>query len=82
MITNTARSRERSQVRATIQETPAHRLDVSLERGAYGTHLMLITFVPTARNPEEQVKFQTTLSDTELRNFEKVLSAAVASATI
>ena len=69
-------------MRATIQETPAHRLDIELKRGAYGTSLKLITFVPIARNPEEKVKFQTTLSDTELRNFEKVLSAAVASATI
>lgn len=69
-------------MKATIQETPAHRLDVSLEKGAYGTHLKLITFVPTARRPEEQVKYQTTLSDTELKNFQKVLSEAVADATI
>ena len=34
------------------------------------------------RRPEEQVKFQTLLSDTELRNLQKVLSEAVAAATI
>lgn len=69
-------------MKATIQETPAHRLDVSLERGAHGTSFKLITFVPTARRPEEQVKYQTTLSDAELKNFQKVLSEAVADATI
>lgn len=69
-------------MKATIIDTPAHRLDVSLERGAHGTSFKLITFVPHARRPEEQVKFQATLSDTELKNFQKVLSEAVAAATI
>jgi hypothetical protein len=69
-------------MKTTIQETPAYRLDIDLERSAHGTSLKLISFVPTARRPEEQVKFQALLSDTELNKLQKVLSEAVADATI
>jgi len=69
-------------MKTTIQETPAYRLDIELKRGPHGTSLMLISFVPTARHPEEQVKFQALLSDAELQKLQKVLSDAVASATI
>jgi hypothetical protein len=69
-------------VKTTIINTPAHRLDISLERSVHGTSLKLTTFVPHARRPEEQVKFHAILSDAELNILQKVLSEAVASATI
>lgn len=69
-------------MKTTLQSGPAYRLDVSLERGAYGTVLKLLSYMPLAKNPGEHVQFQTTLSDDELKNFQKVLTEAVASATI
>lgn len=70
-------------MKTTIQETPDHRLDVSLERVApYGTWLKLITFAPMSRHPREHVDFQALLSDTELKKFQKVFTEAVAAAKI
>lgn len=65
-------------MKTTIQSTAGYRLDVSLERGAYGTVLKFISFVPHASKPEERTQFQVLLSDAEI----KVLSEAVAAATI
>lgn len=69
-------------MKTAIQTTAAYQLIVNLERTPYGTVFKLISLVPTARHPEEQVKFQTTLSDAELKTFAQVLSNAVAHATI
>jgi hypothetical protein len=68
--------------RQTIQQTEAWRLDVELIETKWGATVRFISFVPSARRPEEQVKLQLNLSHAELETLQKVLSEAVASATI
>jgi hypothetical protein len=50
----------------TIIETPAYKLTAKFDRTTQGTSIKLISFIPEARRPEEQVKFQVTLTDEEL----------------
>ena len=73
-------------MKTIIHCNPSFQLYVDLEPNKYSVSLKLITFVPTARRPEEQVKFQANLSLEELkalhRAIEKVLPKPVASATI
>jgi hypothetical protein len=77
---------QRLQDPAVIHSSPAYRLSVQLTPHRGGTTLKFISFVPTARRPEEQTKFQVTLTDQELAIFalelQKVLPNAVATATI
>ena len=53
-------------MRALIQSTPAYELSADITPTAYGHNFRLISFVPTARQPGEHVKFQTTCSQAEL----------------
>lgn len=50
-----------------FQSTPAWQLDACITRTRYGHHLLISSFVPTARRPEHQVKFSGTFSNEELR---------------
>ena len=68
--------------RHTIQQTEAWRLDAELIETKHGATVRFISFVPSARRPEEQVKFQLHLTHDELERLQKFFSAAVASATI
>jgi hypothetical protein len=68
--------------RQTIQQTEAWRLDVELIETQWGATVRFISFVPTARRPEEQVKLQLNLSQNELERLQKFLSDTVAAATI
>ena len=49
-----------------IQSTPAYELSADIIPTPYGHNLKLISFVPSARRPEEQVKFQGLFSSAEL----------------
>lgn len=73
-------------MKTIIQDTPAYQLVLDLEQTNYGVNVRFISFVPTARRPEEQVKLQLVLSLEELdqiqKAIQKVLAQAVASATI
>lgn len=66
-------------MRSTIQATPAHEMSVDVRRTEYGHHLRIISFVPHARRPEEQVRFQATLSAQELRALRGAIDDALAS---
>jgi hypothetical protein len=54
-------------MRFSIQTTPAYELAVELRHTGYGQHLRLISLMPGARRPEEQVRFQAVLGTPELR---------------
>ena len=54
-------------MRAIIQKTQAWQLAASVKSIAQGYHLMVTSFVPTARRPEEHVRFQGTFTVPELR---------------
>lgn len=54
-------------MRTAIQDTPAYQLSVDIASTPFGLSLRLISYVPTARRPEEQVRFQGNFTDDELR---------------
>lgn len=54
-------------MQTTIQSTPAYELHADLTRTEHGHNLKFISFVPTARRPEQQVKFQGLFTSAELR---------------
>jgi len=61
-------------MRSLIQATPAYELSVDIATSAHGHSLRLISFVPTARRPEDQVKFQGVFSTTELKSLRDALN--------
>jgi hypothetical protein len=65
-----------------IIDGPSYVLAVRLTKSKHGNNLRLVSIMPGARRPEEQVKFQCVLTDVELNTVQKVLSEAVAPATI
>jgi hypothetical protein len=60
-----------------IHQGPAYELSVSIEAGPYGHHLKFVSFVPIARNPEHQVRFQAHLSREELAVLHKAIGKAL-----
>ena len=64
-------------MRSLIQATPAYELSVDIATSAHGHSLRLISFVPTARRPEDQVKFQGVFSTAELKSLRDALNQAL-----
>ena len=64
-------------MRSLIQATPAYELSVDIATSAHGHSLRLISFVPTARRPEDQVKFQGVFSTAELKSLRDALDQAL-----
>lgn len=62
---------------STIHASPAYQLRARIQPTPLGHHLLLTTFVPTARRPEEQVKFSSTLSRDELLALREVIDQAL-----
>ena len=65
-------------MRSPIQSTPAYVLSVDISTTAHGHSLKLISFVPTARHPEDQIKFQGVFSTAELKALSDALNQALA----
>lgn len=66
-------------MRSLIQATPAYELSLDIAPTAYGHNLRMLSFVPTARRPEEQVKFQATCSQAELLALRDLINQALGS---
>ena len=66
-------------MRSVIQETSAYQLSIDIAPTPLGQSMRLISFVPTARRPEEHVKFQGNFSLQELRALKSALERALAS---
>jgi hypothetical protein len=64
-------------IRSLIQATPAYELSLDVTHTAYGHSLRLLSYVPTARRPEEQVKFQGLFSTAELEKLRDTLDQAL-----
>ncbi len=64
-------------MRSTLQATPAHELSVDLRRTDYGHHLRFVSVVPTARRPEEQVRFHAVLGTDELHALRGAIDLAL-----
>ena len=65
-------------MRSIIQATPAYQLSVNISDTDHGHSLRFISFVPTARRPEEQVRFQGLFSTAELKSLSDALNQALA----
>lgn len=65
-------------MRSLFQATLAYELSVDITTTAYGHSLRLISFVPTARHPEDHVKFQGVFSTAELESLRDALNQALA----
>lgn len=68
-------------MRSLIQSTPAFELSADIASSRLGHSLRLISFVPTARRPEEHLQFQAILSTTELRSLRALLEQALEAAS-
>lgn len=64
-------------MQATFQTSPTWQLDAKVTATPYGHHLMISSFVPTARRPEHQVKFSGVFSIDELRALRDTISEAL-----
>jgi hypothetical protein len=70
-------AKQENAMRSTIQATPAYELSVDLRPTRHGHHLRFVSFVATARRPEEQVRFQAVLTADELRALRSAIDAAL-----
>jgi hypothetical protein len=64
-------------MRATITHTPAFELIAELAPSSYGFKLQFDSFVPTARRPEVQRRFQASLTAAELRSLRQLIDDAL-----
>ncbi len=64
-------------MQATIQSTPAYQLTAELTRTTLGHNLKFTSFVPTARRPEHQVKFQGLFTTDEVRALRDLIDQEV-----
>lgn len=60
-----------------LHQGPAYELSLSINLTKYGHHLRLISFVPIARQPEHQVRFQTVLNRKELEALHRAIGQAL-----
>lgn len=60
-----------------IHQGLAYELSLAIDPTPYGHHLRFLSHVPTARRPEQQVRFQTTLSGTQLQALRDVIDRAI-----
>ncbi len=69
-------------MRSRIQATSAYELSVDIATSAHGHSIRLISFVPTARRPEDQVKFQGIFNTAELTALRDALNQALGGMTL
>ena len=62
-----------------IQTTPAYELSVEITDTGHGHSLKFLSFVPTARRPEHQVKFQGLFTRVELEALRDSISQSLES---
>jgi hypothetical protein len=60
-----------------IQPGPAYELSLAINATRHGHHFSLISFVPVARQPERQVRFQTILTRGELKALRDAIGRAL-----
>jgi len=61
-----------------FHQGPAYELSVTITRNRLGHHLRLQSLVPTARQPGQQLRFESVLSTAELRTLHAALGQALA----
>lgn len=63
---------------ALLISGPAYALRAELLRTPYGRHLRFVSFVASARRPEDQVKFQGLFSADQLRALRNLIDREIA----
>lgn len=64
-------------MRSLIQVNPSYELSIDITHTAHGHSLKFISFVSTARRPEDQVRYQALLSSTELTALRDAINQAI-----
>ena len=64
-------------MRSVIQANPSYELSVDIMPTAHGHTLKFISFVSTARHPEDQVKYQALLNKAELTALRDAINQAL-----
>lgn len=67
-------------MRSLIQDTPHYQVSIDIKPTPLGHSLRFISFVPTARRPEEQVKFQGNFATDELLALQVAVGQALSAA--
>jgi hypothetical protein len=65
-------------MRSVIQTNPSYELSIDIALTDHGHSLKFISFVPTARRPEDQVRYQVLLSTAELKALRDVIEMELA----
>ena len=64
-------------VRAILLSGPAYALTAEIRTTAHGHNLQLLSFVPSARRPEEQVRYQGLFSTDQLRSLRDLIDREI-----
>ena len=64
-------------VQAKLLSGPAYELKAEMRSTPYGHHLRVLSFVPSSRRPEEQVKFQGLFSTDQLRSLRDLIDRKI-----
>jgi hypothetical protein len=70
-------AKQENVMRSLIQDTPAYQLSIDIAPTPLGHSLRLISFVPTARRPEDHVKFQGNFAVHELEALQLAIQKAL-----
>jgi hypothetical protein len=70
-------AKQENSMRSSIQATPAYELSVDLRHTDFGHHLRFISFLPHARRPEGQVRFQALFTTPELQALRRAIDDAL-----
>jgi hypothetical protein len=64
-------------MRSIIQATEAYQLSIDVTTSVHGHSLKLISFIPSARYPEDHIQFQGQFSESELTALRDALNQAL-----
>ena len=64
-------------MRSVFHTSGAYELSAQVGQTPYGLHLQLISFVPTARAPRQQVQFEGVFSKPEIKALRDALDKAL-----
>ncbi|WP_146188583.1 hypothetical protein [Limnohabitans sp. 2KL-51] len=64
-------------MRSVFHSSGAFELSAQVGQTPYGLHLQLISFVPTARSPRQQVQFEGVFSKSEIKALRDALDEAL-----
>ena len=64
-------------MRSVIQANPSYELSIDITHTAHGHSLKFISFVPTARRPEEQLQYQALFNTAELTALRDAINQAL-----